>query len=109
MARERKDLRFCAHIPDASTRVSATGNEDVECGMKINTKDARQMPVVMTNDLVCFEIPTLDHLVFSGREEIGMSRRDGDATDSVDVTCEREFEGARSEIPDLIVSQKDAP
>lgn len=87
---------------------------------RVNT---RQMPMVMTNNLVRFQIPTFHHLqkrtksifapntsiqivgthlIFSTREQIWMSRRYCQPSDRRNVSRQRKFQFTRSQIPDLV-------
>lgn len=90
--------------------------------------DSREMAVVVTNHLIVLEVPTycqtnemeksgnrrrsvffrtFDHLVFSGREQIGVARRDRQTSNRTNVARQSELEsslGARTalgEIPHL--------
>lgn len=109
-------LGFGAHVPYAGGGVSARGDEDVESGVQAERIYAREMTVVLPYDLVDFEVPAFDrlrrvrpaqmrgvgtHLVFTTREQIGVSRRNGEATDGGDVAGQGQFEGARGEIPNF--------
>lgn len=42
--------------------------------------------MVMTDNLIGFQIPTLDHLVLGTREEVRMTVRNGETTDGRDMT-----------------------
>ena len=55
-------LCLCAHVPDAGGGVSARGDEDVEGGVQAECVHAREMAVVLANDLVDLEVPAFDHL-----------------------------------------------
>jgi len=60
--------------------------------------------MVMTDNLVGFQIPTLDHLVLGTGEEIWMTVRNGETTDGRDMTGQRQLQFSRCQIPDLGIS-----
>ena len=61
--------------------------------------DAGQVAVVVSDDLVCLEVPALDLLVLAGAEEVGVPVGRDDAAHGGDVAGERQLECSRSQIP----------
>lgn len=55
----------------------------------------------MADDPVRLEIPALDHLILAAREQVGMPRGHGEATDGGYVPGQGEPQVPRGEIPDL--------
>ena len=89
MATESMDLSSGSHVPDTSDSISTAGNENVERRMKRQTKDTAQMPMVMANDLIGFQIPTFYHLVFASRKEVRVPGREGETSDGGDMASQR--------------------
>jgi hypothetical protein len=107
----------------ASDGIPTGGDEDVQCRMEAEGINARQVAVIVPDDLVHLEVPTFHHLVsqfleldgvnmcekrglkahlvFATREEIRMPWADGESTDCRDMAGERELQLSRSEIPNL--------
>lgn len=54
-----------ADIPDAYTRIAAAGEKEVERRVERETVNAAQMPMVVTDDLVHFEVPAHDFLILT--------------------------------------------
>ena len=114
----REDVYLClgTHVPYAGGGVSARCDEDVEGGVQAERVHAREMTVVVSYDLVDFEVPAFDHLprvrraektrrdthlVFTTRKQVGVSWRYGEATDGRDVAREGQLERARGEVPNF--------
>ena len=95
------DVAPGAHIPNTGDTVAATRYEHVERRVQSEGVDAAEVAVVVTNDLVCLEIPALDHLVLAAREEVWVARRHGKTANGADVTSECQPQRARSQVPDL--------
>lgn len=101
VAGEDVDVGAGAHVPDAGYAVATTCDEEVQTGVQVEGVDAAEMAVVVADDFVGFEIPALDHFVFTAGEEVGMSGGYGQAADGGNVTRESETEGTCSQVPDL--------
>ena len=56
----------------AHGRVTPASYEHVQRGVQRACVDARQMPVVVADDLVDLEVPALDHLVVAHRKQVRM-------------------------------------
>ena len=62
MPREDVDLGLGTHVPDARRGVATRGDEDIEGRVQGERVHAREMSVVVPDDLVHLEVPALDHL-----------------------------------------------
>ena len=56
--------------------------------MKRHAVDGAQVAVVVSNDFVVFEIPAFHLSIFTGTEQVGVSRTDLKGTNGTDVTGE---------------------
>mmetsp|Transcript_40194 Transcript_40194/g.94503 ORF Transcript_40194/g.94503 Transcript_40194/m.94503 type:complete len:344 (-) Transcript_40194:432-1463(-) len=93
VSREDVDLMFAPHVPDAGDGVASSGHEDVERRVHLEAEDAGEMAVVVADDLVGLEVPTLDHFVLSGGEKVGMARAEDEAAYGTHVAGEGQEEG----------------
>ena len=57
--------------------------------------------MVVPDDLVVLEVPALDHLILTAREEVGRAAAHCQPAHCRDMARERELERARGEVPDL--------
>lgn len=91
----RQDVHGCfgAHVPHTRDRVAARRDENVQRRVQGQAVHARQVSVVMSNDLIRFQIPAFDHFVFSRRKEIGMSFGKGQSSDGTDMSREGQEQG----------------
>ena len=87
------DLMFGPHIPDPGDGIAASRHQQIEGGMEGQAKDATEMPVIMSNDLIGFQIPTFDLFVFGGTEQVGMSVGKGETSNGTDMSGECELQG----------------
>lgn len=62
---QSEDVGARPHVPDPHTRITTSRRQDIQSGVNIQRIDARVVAVVLPDDLVRLEIPTLDHLVFT--------------------------------------------
>lgn len=95
------DVASGAHIPDTGDTIATTRYKHVESRVQGEGVDTAQVAVVVTNDLVCLEIPALDHLVLAAREEVWVAWRHGKTANGADVTSECQPQRSRSQVPNL--------
>lgn len=53
------DLVLRPHVPDASDGIASAGDEEVERGVELEGKYARQVAVIVPDDLIRLQIPAL--------------------------------------------------
>ena len=85
----------------ADGAVTATREQEVQRGMESARVHAREVPVVVSDDLVDLEVPALDELIVTDREQVGRAFTHGHAADAADVPGERDLERAAGQIPHL--------
>lgn len=73
VAAQDVDVGARAHVPDAGDAVAAAGHEHVERRVQCERVHARQMAMIVTDDLVGLQIPALDHFVLATGEEVGVA------------------------------------
>ncbi len=73
VSRQTVHLFLGAHIPHSSHGIPSSRHEQIQIGMQRQTENTRQVSVIVANDLIGFQIPAFDLLVFAGTEEIGVS------------------------------------
>ena len=98
-------LGLGAHVPHASDRVAAGAHQHVHGGMQSERIAGAQMAVVVTYDLVGLQVPALDLFVLAAREQVRMARTDAHAAHRAHVACQRQFQSARGQIPNLVFSR----
>src|SRR5271155_483192 len=59
------------------------------------------MSVILSNDFILFQIPTLDHSVFAAGKQVWMSRRHRETTNRRDMPRERQSECSGCQVPDF--------
>ena len=59
---EHINLRFCANVSNASLRISAGSNEDVECWVQAKSIHSGKMSMIVPDELVYFQVQTFYHL-----------------------------------------------
>ena len=69
--------------------------------MEAESVHSTQVAMVVSDDFVRFKIPTLDHFILTTGEEIWMSRGDSKATNSANVSCQRQLQLTGGQVPDL--------
>lgn len=74
-----------------SGRISTRGNKDIKRRVKSQSVDTTEMSVVVANDLVGLQIPALDHLVISTREQVRVAWGDSQSTNLSDMSCQRKL------------------
>ena len=88
MTRQCVDICFGSHIPNTGGGISTASHQNVDCWMKRHAVDGAQVAVVVSNDFVVFEIPAFHLSIFTGTEQVGVSRADLKGTNCTDVTGE---------------------
>lgn len=101
MADESEDFNLRPHVPNFHRRISRPRHDEIEMRMQSNTINTAVMTVVIPCNLIGFQIPTLDGLVLSAREEVRMSATGNETSYGGIVTCQRQLELACGEIPHL--------
>jgi len=69
--------------------------------MKVDIIDSTKVAVVVPDDLVVLQIPTLDLLVFSTGEQVGAAVADRHAAHRADVSRQGELQFPTGQVPDL--------
>mmetsp|Transcript_20831 Transcript_20831/g.42466 ORF Transcript_20831/g.42466 Transcript_20831/m.42466 type:complete len:327 (-) Transcript_20831:259-1239(-) len=93
MSRQTVNLMLRPHIPNPRHGIPPAGDQQIQRRMEFQRKHPRQMSVIMSNDLIGLQIPTLDHFILRRREEVGMPLAEGQSADGADVSGEGNFEG----------------
>ena len=101
-------LRLGADVPDAADRVPASGEDDIQRGVRGDAVDPAQMSVVIADNLVILQIPALDRLVLTTGEEVRRPSGDGDTPHSVGVSGQCELQRARGQVPDLLTTGEES-
>ena len=101
MAGESKYLRPATNIPDPADRITPSGHQNVDGGMKRQAVNTTQMAVIRPDNLVLLKVPAFDLLVIASREHVCVFGADSKASYLFQVSCEREFLPSASRIPYL--------
>ena len=60
------NLSFGPHVPDSSTRVTTAGDQDINGRMEGQRVHGTQVPMIVTDNLIILQVPTLYSFIFSG-------------------------------------------
>jgi hypothetical protein len=92
VSRQTVHLFLGAHVPYARDSVATARDEQIQLRVQRQTEYARQVAVVVPNDLVRFQIPALDLLVLARRKEVRVAVGKGEAANGRHVPRQRHLQ-----------------
>ena len=69
--------------------------------MQCKCEDSTQVTMVLSHDFVLLQVPALDLLVLSCREQVRVALRDSDSPDCVDMSSQSDHQLATCKVPKL--------
>jgi hypothetical protein len=77
---ENVDLGSSSDIPQSDDRVSSASRDEIQRRVLSDAVHAREMAMVIPDDLVLLQIPAFDGLVLTSTEEVRMAMTDHQAS-----------------------------